>query len=194
MVTRQLASCKTANELMDEHKSYHEEITGIEAEKRLKLCSSHGYLTRHSKENQHYILSVCKETATDYIFKHFPIVFTNDGTHKEYRIGERGKVFKSLQEMLQFYERSRIGPALKTIGQCVTEREYIEEMRAQAQPQPPAQAAPAQAAPVQAAPVQPPAQVQVQPPVPAQTQPQVPASASVTSPPVNQRQRKCTIL
>ncbi len=122
-VTRQLEVRKSENEMMDEHPSYHEEITGDEAEKRLKLCSNHGYLTRHSKKNQSYVLSVHKQTGLEDVFKHFPILFTN-GDSKMYQIGVGCKEFANLLEMLNFYERNRIDPSLKSIGTHVTEDEY----------------------------------------------------------------------
>ncbi|XP_064382002.1 uncharacterized protein LOC135330943 isoform X2 [Halichondria panicea] len=122
-VTRQLEVRKSENEMMDEHPSYHEEITGDEAEKRLKLCSNHGYLTRHSKKNQSYVLSVHKQTGLEDVFKHFPILFTN-GNSKMYQIGVGCKEFANLLEMLNFYERNRIDPSLKSIGTHVTEDEY----------------------------------------------------------------------
>ncbi len=132
-VTRRLELCKSANEMMDEHASYHEEITGDEAEKRLKLCSTHGYLTRHSKENQSYVLSVHKQTDSDNLFKHFPIHFTN-GDRKMYQIGERGKEFVNLLEMLNFYERTRIDPSLKSIGAIVTEDDYCRRKQEENNP------------------------------------------------------------
>ncbi len=137
--TRPIATCKPDSEFLDEDPSYHEEITGKEAEKRLKLCTDHGYLTRHSNKNQHYILSVCKKTADDYVCKHLPIVFKNDGARKEYRIGEKGKAFNGLQEMLRFYERYRIDPALTSIGVCVTESEYTRKKEEENVPRPQAQ-------------------------------------------------------
>ncbi len=127
--TRQLAVCKIDDEIMDEHPSYHEEITGEEAEKRLQRCTNHGYLTRHSIKNQHYILSVCKENPAGFVFKHFPIIFNIEGCHKKYRIGQKGRVFNNLKEMLEFYENNRIDPALNKIGQCVTENDYVNKIR-----------------------------------------------------------------
>lgn len=116
------------SEMLDDHKSYHEEITGEEAEKRLKKCCTHGYLTRYSKQRptsslgkDPYVLTVYRKAPNDEVIRHFPIIFEKG---KEYRISDRP--FKSLQEMLGHYEEHRIDPALKKIGRAVTEDEYEE--------------------------------------------------------------------
>ncbi len=123
--TRLIEINKPEHEMMDEHPSYHEQITGKEAEKRLQRCTEHGYLTRYSKINQYYVLSVCRKTVSGATLKHFRIVFKNNGHCKEYQIGEKTeKTFQSLLEMLNYYEKNRIDPALNNIGQPVTEDEY----------------------------------------------------------------------
>ena len=121
---------KTKREMMDEHPSYHGAISGEEAEKRLKICCTHGYLTRYSENSQCYVLSVYQEFPHEEVVKHFPITFTSNGGQKMYKISSDEEP-KGLQAMLTYYECNRIDPALKNIGGCVSLQEYLRRQKEQ---------------------------------------------------------------
>ena len=118
------------SKIMDDHDSYHEEISGEEAVRRLRMCSNHGYLTRYkktsSREDDTYILTVFRNAPSGEVIRHFKIIFDN-GPNKVYRINDRK--FGSLQEMLDHYEQHRIDPALKKIGKAVTENDYVQKLQ-----------------------------------------------------------------
>ena len=115
---------------MEEHKSYHEEISGDEAVKRLRLChaqlrSDTCYLTRHSKNENKYVLTVYSKIANDdssELVKHFQINFEASG---KYRLGDLYE-FESLKEMLAHYEKHRVDAAFRDIGRCISLKEYIQ--------------------------------------------------------------------
>lgn len=115
---------------MDEHPSYHGEISGEEAGERLKICCTHGYLTRYSENSQRYVLSVYQKFPHKEVTKHFPITFTNNGGQNMYQISSDEEP-KGLQAMLTHYEKSRIDPALQNIGSCVSLDEYLRRHQEQ---------------------------------------------------------------
>lgn len=125
--TRVMDTPLARKEMMDEHPSYHNEISGEEAEKRLKKCCTHGYLTRYSKHNQHYVLSVYQKVADQEDFKHFQITITSGASRGKYRILE-DESFESLQAMLGHYGMKRISPGFRTIGNCVSVRDYLTQL------------------------------------------------------------------
>ena len=118
---------------MQEHESYHEEISGAEAKQRLKFCHAYGddtcYLTRHSKKENKYILTVYRKIANDdntEKVKHFHIKFES-GKYQLENLLEH----KDLPAMLKYYEKYRVDAAFKSIGRCVTEKEYIQRKQEQ---------------------------------------------------------------
>ena len=111
---------------MDEHNSYHQAITGKEAEKRLKKCGSHCYLTRYSENRKRYMLTVYQKKPT-YVMKHFEIFFEHLEAHKVYKIDGKDQEFDGIGAMLHHYENSRIDPALKNIGRSVSENDYTSK-------------------------------------------------------------------
>ncbi len=109
--------------MLPEHKAFHHTITQIEAEKRLKRkgdCCC--YLTRYSRTNECYILSVYQSRPTS-TMKHFKI--EKDGNGK-YKIKRKELIFDTIEELLEHYENNSIDPALKNIGKKYTEDEYME--------------------------------------------------------------------
>lgn len=104
--------------MLEDHSSYHQSITREEAEKRLKKCGGHCYLTRFSRTNEKYILSVYQEKPTKTI-EHYKITI-----HECVRLEDKGKSFSNIAELLTFYENNRVSPAFKNIGQCYSEDEY----------------------------------------------------------------------
>ena len=107
--------------MMGDHISYHECITGEEAEKRLKHFAGHCYLTRYSKVHKSYMLSVYKKERNGDTKRHFKIIVEKE---KKVRIERKEKSFDNIQELLNYYEKARIDEALIHIGKKFTKEEY----------------------------------------------------------------------
>ena len=106
---------------MEEHNSYHQAITGKEAERRLKMCGDCCYLTRYSESQSAYMLSVLYKKNS---MKNFKISINNSGIHKVYKIEGKDEEFDGIGELLNHYEKNRMDPAFPTIGRRFTEQEY----------------------------------------------------------------------
>ena len=113
-------------EIMAEHDSYHERITGEEAERRLRSRGRNGYLTRYSKEKKSYVLTVFKEQTPEDVVMHLKIIITDRGQHK---IEGKDMSFANIKTLLEHYEQNRIDPALKTIGQRYTLEDFTQRER-----------------------------------------------------------------
>ncbi len=118
-------SCSKTDQIMDHHDSYHSDISGEEAEFRLKAFQTRSYLTRYSTNHKQYILSVyqpvLRGTRIKHETKHFTITFKH-GDRKIYKITDRE--FDSLEEMLKTYESEKIDHSLPNIGRMVSMTEY----------------------------------------------------------------------
>ena len=109
---------------MGEHESYHEGITGAEAERRLKLAGKNiAYLTRYSKEEKSYVLTVFKKQIPEDVTMHFKIVIQN-GKHKIHR---KQMKFDDIGTLLEYYEEHRLDPDMKKIGDKYTLEEFYEQ-------------------------------------------------------------------
>ncbi len=201
-----LAIAVKHEEAITKNKSYHNEISGEEAIKRLRAFGNHHYLTRHSEYWKCYVLSVymSNEDLENEKYKHFPLIQKVSG--KGIRIQE-DKTFENLEKMLEYYQNNRLDPAFPTIGECITEEGYKEKARQihKQQPQKQQEQQEQQEQPQQA---QPEAQAQVQQPQPqaqAQVQQediqvlqqqiaQLQAQAQAQAQQAQQQHRKCTIL
>ena len=109
------------SEMMDYHHSFHLAITAQEAEKRLRKCGNHCYLTRYSEIRQCYMLSVYQKAA----MKHYEITFKHFSHHKEYLIKGKTLVFGGLENMLAYYENNAMDSSLNNIGKPVTIDDYM---------------------------------------------------------------------
>ena len=107
---------------MGEHQSYHEKITGEEAERRLKVFYRHCYLTRFSEISNCYVLSVYKKKKPDDVVLHFKIIINK--LNRRLNIEGKTKEFENIRQLLAHYEQHRIDPALNTIGRICSEQEY----------------------------------------------------------------------
>ena len=112
--------------MITKHRSYHNEICGKEAVKRLRVFGDHHYLTRFSENRKCYILSVCTsdEDLQFEKIKHFQLKLSDQGI----KIQEK-KQFEDLEEMLKYYETSRLDTAFPRIGDCLTEDDYRARVR-----------------------------------------------------------------
>lgn len=108
--------------MIEEHLGYHRSITAKEAERRLRKYGRHCYLTRYSKTNLCYILSVYQERPIRTI-KHFKIIIGSG----ELAIKGKEKTFSSIRELLDHYGNNRIDPSFENIGRKYTEEEYMKD-------------------------------------------------------------------
>ena len=112
------------NELMGEHDSYHQRISAQEAERRLKKYGGNRcYLTRFSRTNNRYVLSVCQKIPTQEI-EHYGIDI-QDG---KYKIQGKEDIFNDITQMFEHYEQKRLDPAFKNIGKMFTEEDYLSAL------------------------------------------------------------------
>ena len=107
--------------MMRDHPGYHQSITGNEAKRRLAMYGGICYLTRYSDLNRCYVLSVYQKQMPDDIIKHFKIIIEYTG---KYRIEGKEETFSDIVPLLEYYEKNRIDPAFKSIGQRYTEDIY----------------------------------------------------------------------
>lgn len=114
--------------MMGEHSSYHQAISRDEAERRLKQCGGHCYLTRYSKLNKCYVLSVYEYQLPplDPVIEHFHIMILKNGM---IRIRNKSVTFTKIESLLDHYEVKRIDPGLRSIGEPYTEKEYKRVQR-----------------------------------------------------------------
>jgi hypothetical protein len=112
------------NLMLPEHPAFHHNLTGEEAEQRLKVCGGHCHLTRFSKNNDCYILSVYKQQRSiPPVYEHYKIGITDN---KKIMIkGKKEKEFDSIEDLLRYYMTQPIDTALSSIGRAYTENEYI---------------------------------------------------------------------
>lgn len=118
-----IAKVIPAREMMEEHSSYHQSISGDEAERRLRDRNRHGYLTRYSARHERYILTVFQLQTPSDVIKHFKIAIDEN---RRYKIERMEQDFETIEALLGHYERIRIDPALRTIGRNYTEDDYKE--------------------------------------------------------------------
>jgi hypothetical protein len=127
-LTAVLATIVKEKNMIGEHTSYHQGIGGEEARRRLNQKGSHCYLTRYSKKNKCYVLSVYEDRLPpmDPVVEHFKIVVNNTGKLK---IGEKEQTFDDIESLLRHYEKNRINPDLRSIGEPYTEKDYEKKQK-----------------------------------------------------------------
>ena len=122
----QRAKVVREKDMMEEDPSYHQSITGAEAERRLKMLGKLCYLTRYSKSNSEYVLTVYQPetSSTDELSLHFKMTSKNSLIGRKWTIDGKSKSFPRISYLLGYYEENRIDPALETIGECLTFAKY----------------------------------------------------------------------
>jgi hypothetical protein len=109
--------------MLPKHPAFHHNLTGDEAERRLKVCDGHCYLIRFSKAQDCYMLSVYrKERSMPLVKEHYGINITDND---KIMIEGNEKEFDSLEALLCYYQDNPIDTALSSIGRRYTENEYI---------------------------------------------------------------------
>ena len=106
---------------MPGHQSYHSTISGPEAEKILKASSKRNcYLTRYSKNNEAYTLSVIYIHNNQDRVSHLKLSI--DDEKSQYSLEGKKKTFTTLNDLLQTYEHSPLSPEIRSLGSpCVPE-------------------------------------------------------------------------
>ena len=119
---------------MKDHCSYHGELSGEEAAKRL-LRNKHEscYLTRYSKNKKCYMLSVRSAQITQGTIAHLKMKI--DNKKEVYELESTRKTFPSMDELLTYYETNPLNEKIRRIGQpCMIpeeqEKKDREEMEA----------------------------------------------------------------
>ncbi len=124
--SQQLAVAVGPEETITKNDSYHNEISGDEAIKRLKVFGEICYLTRHSEFWGCYVLSVCwndKDLTDEGKFRHYKMTLSGN----EVEI-QKGKRYESLDKMLEYYKKNRIDPAFPNVGRCITQDDYKKKV------------------------------------------------------------------
>lgn len=108
--------------LMDEHSSYHNQISKKEAKKRLKSCGKNVcYLTRFSSSGRCYRLTVYNKEIRNEI-REFEIIIQRDD--RQHNLRGKDMKFATIKELLEYYENNRIDPSLPNIGEHFEYAEY----------------------------------------------------------------------
>ena len=119
----------TPNEELRElscHPSYHGTMTWRKAEKKLKAHGGNCYLTRYSKSQDTYRLSVIRRDRR-ILVKHCAIKIKTRRTGTTYKIVGTEKSFNSVSHMLHFYETCVVNHEVPDIGQflrCDSDSDY----------------------------------------------------------------------
>ena len=110
---------------MEDHRSCHGSITGDEAICRLKYSGyPHCYLTRFSKKQRSYILTVYIHAQKD-AEEHFPLSIM----HGRCKIEGKTMEFESIHSLLKHYEVEPINPSVERIGQSYSLEDYNTRQR-----------------------------------------------------------------
>ena len=113
---------------MSDHPSYHSNVTGKQAEDILKKHGGACYLTRHSKSNNCYVLSVL-QTASRKGAKigHFVLKINKRSLYEHIVTSEiEGTclAFEDIFKLLQFYEQNPVDHEFRNIGTMITSDDY----------------------------------------------------------------------
>lgn len=112
--------------MIREHTCYHRSITGGEAEERLKSSGyDHCYLTRYSKQQKCYVLTVYQFQDPKHVTEHFKILIDN-GKHC---LDGKDDLFNDIDELLQHCESHPISPSFVHAGRKYTQEDYRNHNR-----------------------------------------------------------------
>lgn len=110
-----------ASPLIDtNHRSFHGCVSGPLAVSRLKAVEEDCYLVRYSENQSKYILTVLKkglgQDRDNDLVKDFEILIVCEGI--KCKINGLKKTFKTLDDMLMYYETTPIHPSVTSLGKC----------------------------------------------------------------------------
>lgn len=114
-----------------DHMSFHGCVSGPEAVSRLKEAKADCYLVRYSDNQSKYLVSVLKkglgEDRDKDLVKDFEIQIINGG--KKCKINGLKKAFKTLDDMLSYYETVPIHPSVASLGDCCPSPRHQQKAR-----------------------------------------------------------------
>ena len=96
---------------MPNHSSYHGEITGAEAEERLKENGGICFLTRYSTRQGKYVFSVIDSSANVH---HIEITIDQDAPL--FSLKNTEKQFKSMENLFRYYRSNPLTSSIRSSG------------------------------------------------------------------------------
>ena len=100
---------------MPHHPSYHGKISGKEAEQRLSENSEGNcYLTRYSENNKSY--AVAAKISQNGMVQPVHLVLEIDSEDSSYSLEGSGKPFRTINELLKYYEQNPFNEEIRSIG------------------------------------------------------------------------------
>ena len=111
---------------MEDHQSYHGNITGDEAVRRLKMAKVDAYLTRFSSRHGRYMITVFKPEPSKTI-GNFKLVIDKKSQIRKYAVEGMERSFQNIDLLLVYYESNRIHPIFDNIGRRFTVQSFIEK-------------------------------------------------------------------
>ena len=111
---------------MPHHPSYHGKISGKEAERRLTEHSEGNcYLTRFSEHNESYAVSAIISHYGTRELVH--LVLDIDSEASSYSFERSGKVFRTIEELLSYYQHNPLNEEIRSIGSICYPRESPDQ-------------------------------------------------------------------
>ena len=104
--------------VMPNHPSYHGDLDGKEAEKRLleksKSLGSNCYLTRYSQPQSSYVVSAIVFHQGTETPVHIKLIVDND--NNRYSLDGSEKIFSTLDELLEYFKRTPLNAEIRGLG------------------------------------------------------------------------------
>ncbi len=108
---------------MSDHPSYHSNVDGMQAEEILRKHGGTCYLTRHSKFNNKYVLSVLHEDIPD--VQHFGLNINKENPTVISEIEGTDAKFDDIFKLLSFYEHHPVDHDFTTIGKMIVAHGHV---------------------------------------------------------------------
>lgn len=109
---------------ISKHPSYHETLETTKAEiKLLQEESDNCYLTYYCESKKAYVLSVLERKPDKRTFlEHFEINMTRENKHTLYEIAGTQQKFRSIFDLLEYYEMNPVNHIISRIGTGILKR------------------------------------------------------------------------
>ncbi len=109
-----------SKEIMTTHSSYHGKMTGENPEEIMRKMKEPCYLTRFSENHNRYVLSLMIKDKKGFEFMHIPLIINDE--ESKYEIEGTNNPFRSVNNMLGYYEHNNLDPTIPNIGiPCIAE-------------------------------------------------------------------------
>lgn len=110
-----------------DHPSYHGVINMKGAELKLRQNGGNSFLTRYSKSNQMYVLTVLNYKEGESFCRDFKIKFKRENDHSTYEIIGTQLEFNDISRLLDFYQYNPLSSIISSVGNFVTLGESFKE-------------------------------------------------------------------